>query len=101
MIIQNKRCSRAGCWNRGILWERDGNWTLECTQRMQRHFEDASRDKATKEKESSKSDEQKRWEKAAAGNSDPSSSSGTSSTDIPDVVREGMAVAACPPWELR
>ena len=38
MLINNKRCSRPGCWRRGSLWGQDGKWLLECSSRMKDYF---------------------------------------------------------------
>lgn len=38
MLINNKRCSRPGCWRRGGLWKQDGGWLLEFTHHAQGHF---------------------------------------------------------------
>ena len=30
MLIRHKRCSRWLCWGGGSLWERGGDWVMEC-----------------------------------------------------------------------
>ena len=42
MLINNKRCSRPGCWRRGSLREQDGKWLMEGSSHMPDHFKDPS-----------------------------------------------------------
>ena len=81
MIIKNKRRSHASCWQRGSLWERDGNWALECPYRTQLHFEEPKRKAETDENERRTTAEQAQWEKTPESVGGPSSSSGTSPND--------------------
>ena len=97
-IIKNKRRSHASCCQRGSLWERDGNWALECQYHMQLHFEEPKRKEENEESGRRKTSEQEKWEKTPESVGGPISSSGTSSADTASSKEMGMVVAAFPLW---
>lgn len=82
-LINNRRCSRAGCWKRGSLWEQDGDWLLECPRNTQEHFKDDAADErptsqADKEILGSAQQLRPNWGKMPMAGA-PSSSSGAKS----------------------
>ena len=70
---------------------------MEFPYHMQEHLENKPRAIAQVDKESQKSEEQKRWEKAPAEDNEPSSSPRVAKMANQSKAAEGMAVAACPP----
>ena len=96
VMIKEKRRSRPGCWDRGCRWEKDDTWSIECPQHMITEKVEGVKKQDADDQTIQRSVERIRWEKAPGRSDDPSSPSGTKRHVPPEVMSEGMAVAACP-----